>query len=484
LTIVGGNGVTETISRTELKNLRASSLSLMPEGLEQTIRPEEMADLLAHLRGGATPKQVKGNKPILVTADREGAFMLSAESAEIYGSQITFEPEYRNIGLWHSAGDYVSWTAEVKRAGTYEVYLDCACAAGSAGNEYVVSTGGNELTGRVNATGPDWSNYRQVKVGELRLEAGTQRVTMRPSGEVRGALIDLRTLALVPKGRLPKWPNRGTTFGDEVLRDAGSVARVILDGTRSQTARETAVQANPQFSAALITEMTRDLTPGTAEEYVRIPWIWRVAIAAGRRNDAGQLKAVLAASAPKEGEPLHDWQAVVVGGGVINGISERGIAPGPRVLEIIGGDTTLKNRWERSLELASEMAENTKVPNGTRYDALRMIGLEGWEKRGEQLVRYLGREVNGELQMGAVSGLADMHAVEADRALIVALEELTEHNRKLALDALVSRAAAEDVLEGIESGRIAKEWLSEKQKESLLGREEGTIQKRVKNLLK
>lgn len=439
VTMVSGNGVTETIGRTELRSLKASSLSLMPEGLEQTIKPEQMADLLAYLRGAGAPKEVSGNKPTLVTADREGAFMLGANAAEIYGDQITFESEFRNIGLWHSAGDYVSWKADVKRAGQYEVYLDYACASGSAGNEYVISCENSELNGKVSATGPDWSSYRQLKVGQLRLELGTQQISLRPQGEVRGALIDLRTLALVPAGHLPKWPVRMAVAQDEVLRDAASVARVILDSSRSQAARETAVQANPQFAAALIVELTRGLQPGTPEEYVRIPWIWRVAIAAARRNDTGQLRAMLAASLPEKDGELHDWQAVVIGGGVINGISERGIAPGPRVLEIIGGDTSLRERWERALALASSMADNSKVPNGTRYDALRMLGVETWEKRGAQLARYLGKDVDGELQMGAVSGLADMRSREADRALSGAIDNLTEQNRKLASEALKGR---------------------------------------------
>ena len=61
------------------------------------------------------------------------------------------------------------------------------------------------------------------------------------------------------------------------------------------------------------------------------------------------------------------------------------------------------------------MADDDKVPSGTRYDALRVLGVEPWEKRGAQLVRYLGNK-NAELQMGAVSGLGDVHSPEAAKA--------------------------------------------------------------------
>ena len=65
---------------------------------------------------------------------------------------------------------------------------------------------------------------------------------------------------------------------------------------------------------------------------------------------------------------------------------------------------------------------------------VRMLGVEPWAKRGDHLVRYLTHE-NAELQMGAVSGLADVNAPQATEALVGAIPTLTEGNRKLAIDA-------------------------------------------------
>ncbi len=45
-------GIEETILRSEIDELRSTGRSLMPEGLEQTINPQEMADLIAFLRQG------------------------------------------------------------------------------------------------------------------------------------------------------------------------------------------------------------------------------------------------------------------------------------------------------------------------------------------------------------------------------------------------------------------------------------------------
>jgi putative heme-binding domain-containing protein len=45
-------GVEDTLLRSEIDELRSTGQSLMPEGLEQNINPQEMADLIAFLRRG------------------------------------------------------------------------------------------------------------------------------------------------------------------------------------------------------------------------------------------------------------------------------------------------------------------------------------------------------------------------------------------------------------------------------------------------
>ena len=45
-------GVEDTLLRSEIEELRSTGQSLMPEGLEQNINLQEMADLIAFLRRG------------------------------------------------------------------------------------------------------------------------------------------------------------------------------------------------------------------------------------------------------------------------------------------------------------------------------------------------------------------------------------------------------------------------------------------------
>src|SRR6185436_11041305 len=49
ISLIMGGGQTENLPRAEIKEIRASTLSLMPEGLKQAIAVKEMADLVAFL---------------------------------------------------------------------------------------------------------------------------------------------------------------------------------------------------------------------------------------------------------------------------------------------------------------------------------------------------------------------------------------------------------------------------------------------------
>lgn len=474
ITLQGGNAVSETVARADVKEVRAAGTSMMPEGFEAAYTPQQMADLVAFLKSGRPRKQFPGNTPELIVQSSDGALMLPAHQAEIYGDQVVLESEFRNIGYWYGAGDFVAWTVQVNKPAEFDVYFDYACADFAAGNRFVLDAGGRTATGVVKATGGDWSRYVQAKVGALKLDAGRHRVTVRPDGTPREALLDLRTVALAPTNSNPPWLAAAPLLaasqaaGDQVARDPAAVAKVILDKSLSNEAREAAVRANPQFAAELIAEMTRDLTPGTPAEYERIPWIWRVAVACGRRDDAGQMKKVLAVSLPAEAQPLRDWQAVVIGGGIINGASDRGHWPAQRVAEVLAGDDALLKRYHRSLDLASAMTDDEKVPAPTRYDALRMLGAEPWEKRGAQLTRYLAKGTHEELQAGAVAGVGDVDSPGATAALIAALPHLEGNNRNAALDKLLrNEQRAASLAEAIDAGRIDRSWLGEARAKNL-----------------
>lgn len=449
VTLRQADGKEVTVLRADLDSFKSAGRSLMPEGLEKDVSPAAMADLIAYLTStGTPPKQIPGNTPAVVKAT-DGRLTLRAAAAEIRGEDITFEPDFGNIGYWHGAKDHAAWRVSLPAAAEFDVYFDYACDDGSAGNPFALDGGEPTLRGHAIGTGA-WANYRQTKLGTLKLPAGESRLVVRPDADaVKGALMDLRTVFLVPKGEKPK------------------------------------ADAKPADDpAATIKGITTDL-PAGPEEYKRIPKIWETAITCGKRNMTEEVKAVLEVALPKKGEKLRDWQAVVVGGGIINGISMEHGWPAPRVTEVIGKNAGLTERWRAALEAAAAMADDKAVPTGTRYDALRMVALRGWKAGGEQLTKYLAKGTDAELQMGAVSGLVDVDGPEATAALVGALSHLTGTNRELALKGLLrSDERATALLDAVEKGTVKKEALGEATTKALLDSKSATVKERAAKVLR
>lgn len=483
ITLKTAEGKAVDILRADLDEIASTGESLMPEGLERDLPPQSVADIMAFITHSPAPfKPFPGNRPRLV-APVNDRLELVAAAAEIRGESVVFEEPFQNIGYWHGLQDHVTWTAKLEQPGEYDVYLDFSCAPDSAGNEFVF-TGGNEpLIAQVPPTG-GWDRYQRLKVGTVVLTAGTGRLALRPSGpQIRGALMDLKAVLLLPKGAVLAAVDAPPEPTDP--KKIAEIAAQILDDKIPQDKRQALITQHPKLASQLIQAMTEALTSGTPEEYRRIPWIWRVAIATGKRNDADEIRAVLEVSIPQPNLPLHDWRAVVIGGGIINGISQEGVWPGARLAEILKDQTALQTRWQMSLDEAAKMAEDPKVPTGTRYDALRMIALDRWERREAYLVKYLAAGSNPELQMGAVSGLVDVDQPAATAHLIKSLNHLVPQNRTLALDGLFrGETRQKALLEALELKTAQVVWLSAEQKTKLLNIGDATWRDRAMQVLK
>ena len=266
---------------------------------------------------------------------------------------------------------------------------------------------------------------------------------------------------------------------------AATLAAQILDAAKPAAERDALIAAHAGRAGELMAAMTEKLPVGTDDEYKAIPWIWKVAIAAGKRNDAAELKSLIGVTLPQSGEPLRDWQAVVVGGGIINGLSLTGVWPGERIAEILRADKDLKTRWSSLLESAAVMADNEKIRSGTRYDALRVVAMDTWERQGARLEKYLNQTANAELQQGAVSGLSDVKSRRVAPALIGAWKNLAKRNRNFALDALLrdeSRIAA--LLDAMADGRIEAASLGAERMQKLKTLPNSKLRTRAEKILK
>lgn len=458
ITLAAAEGKRESVLRSEVEQIVGTGKSLMPEGFEKHLSPAEMNHLIAYIRSlSLPPKSIEGNHPEIVQMPIDGNVVLEASQAEIYGGDITFELQFRNIGHWHGSGDMVRWRLNGEVPREVAVWAEWACDPGSAGNTFHIEGLPRPLTGKVPSTGA-WSRYQLVNLGRTIIPGGPSEIVMRPDPGLKAALVDLRALHLVSIGGVPlatgmvARPDRSGAEGRN-----REVAAMILDSEKATPEREALIAANLHRAAELIQEMTIGLPAdsGSSEEYRRIPWIWRVAIAAGRSGDDDSIRRVLKASLPSENEPLEHWQAVVIGGGLINGLSLSGKWPEKHIRDLIAEDRALSALWQRSLQLSVAMADDAGVPHGTRYDALRMIAMLPWQDVRSVFERYMMKGVHDELQMGAVSGLSDVIEADISDLLINSFSHLSAHNQKLALQAMVRTPdRCQKLLSAIESSVI------------------------------
>ena len=474
-------GKEHLIPRSELEEFRSSERSVMPEGLERDMSAQDFSDVIAYLASFEAPfKRLPGNEPKTIAPDEQGRLLLTAVSAEIRGGDITFEAPFANIGYWHHQKDSATWKVRLPKPGKYDIYVDAACATAAAGNQFRIDGITEPVSGIVRETG-GWDRYRQQKVGTTQLNSGINVVVVRPNNPVKQALFDLRELRLVPAGTQPGFAAADLTE-TPLPRYPPEITPFLLDESQSVARRQKVIDQRPGMGPGIISLLAAGINSDDIEdEYRRIPWLWRVAIAVGKRNDGGEIRDVLETSVPAEGSSLRDWQAVVIGGGLINGASQPGFWPKRRLSEILDGLPVVKARWPATLQLAAAMADDDRIRTGTRYDALRMVALMDEESAVPHLLKYLNKGTNSELQMGAVSGLVDVESTDAIVALTTSLSYLEGRNRYLAIEGLLrtkERAAALGTL--LQMGRLV---LQPEERQSLLEHNVEQIRSRARTLL-
>ncbi|MEX2170272.1 MAG: neutral/alkaline non-lysosomal ceramidase N-terminal domain-containing protein [Pirellulales bacterium] len=457
VTLLEQAGKQHTLLRNSLEEFQNTRVSIMPEGFEKDLSTSDVADLFAYVAAqGQPPKQFPGNEPKLVKPLANGSIALLAVDCEIYGPHLVFEASFKNVGYWNGPDDHIAWNVELSAPGEYDVYLDASCANDSAGNVAVIDGFASPLEATIPGTG-GWDKYESLHVGRSSLPAGRNRIVIHPGGsDVKNAVMDLRGLHLVSTTQADN-PPAPVEFDPAAADDAALAIHKLLEG----------------------------LAVGTPREYKQIPAIFREAIAAGKRNQDSEMRRVLQLSVPHLDEPAQHWQVVVVGGGIVNGLTQVGIWPRPRIAELLEGDEQLQQRWARLIELSVAMADDEAVPNGTRYDALRILGADTFEKRGAHLIRYLQPKVGTELQMGGVSGIADIDHDLATNALIDHFANFEPGNRDLAIDGLLrNEGRVMALLTAMEREHIPREALADRHIQHLTQLKNQALRGRAQAILK
>jgi alpha-L-fucosidase len=159
--------------------------------------PDERASVLA-LKLDSAPAV----EPYVIRPDDKGRVRLGVESSEI---ETRFEQRAKKenalghvyLTRWVRADDVPTWTMELPKAGRYKVEISYAAAGNSAGKEYVVTGGGQTLSGKIVATGGEWV-FKSHALGTLNLPKG--EVTLQVKSATKSGLdgVNLEKVALVP----------------------------------------------------------------------------------------------------------------------------------------------------------------------------------------------------------------------------------------------------------------------------------------------
>lgn len=200
LTLMASDGKEQVVPRVVVEELISSRRSLMPEGLEKDLGPQELADVIAFVQSTGSPwKQFEGNVPQFVAAQKDRTVVLPASAAEIYGPSLVYEAQNGNLGFWCSTEDYARWSFEVPAGGDWTVEVDFACDDSTAGSLIRFSTGNRLLTARVPGTGT-WENYTTWTAGTIDLHRGKGQLIVTAPERPGTALIDIRAIRLIPPG--------------------------------------------------------------------------------------------------------------------------------------------------------------------------------------------------------------------------------------------------------------------------------------------
>jgi putative membrane-bound dehydrogenase-like protein len=461
--------------------------SLQPKVLDEILAREQLTlELLQQLEAGSinrgqldsARRQALTNHPKAEIQQRAKTLFSAPSSTEIAAIAATFrevKPEHGDVGQGRQL--FAKHCAGCHRLGDqgHVVGPDLASLTDKSTGYLLTSIlDPNAAVDQRYATYSAVTKEGRVITGVLASESGNEIVIKeKESKEQKLLRADLDELLNTGKSMMPDG------LGKE-LKPAEM--EHLLAFVKSASAAKAPLDKYPSLQT--MRALAASMKIGTPDEYRLIPKLFGAAIDAGKRNDLEELRGVLDFAMPRGEDPLRDWEAVVIGGGVVNGISQAGAWPATRIAEILGRDADLLQRWNRTLQLAVVMADNPKINAGTRYDAMRMVAMLPYDTAKETLARYLSGTGGRDLLQGSVSGLADVPNEEAALLLVATMEKLDKELGNFAVAGLI-RVDGEKchLLSAVTAGKITPDKIPPAVIEKLLAHPNAQIQAQAKKLL-
>ena len=135
---------------------------------------------------------------VVIRPGADGVLLLPARLAITVGQQLGYRPSLDVLAPWRLEHDVAEWRVEAAAAGRYQVWVTLAADDASAGNGFVVEAERSRASGLVRSSG-GYETFHGYAIGSIELEAGVNRIVMRPDGPLRRELADVRSLRLAPQ---------------------------------------------------------------------------------------------------------------------------------------------------------------------------------------------------------------------------------------------------------------------------------------------
>lgn len=145
----------------------------------------------------AMNKAREGADPLVTPA--AGDIRLHARDAIVHAKTMRYEAEpHKNVlGYWTDPADWAEWEFDVPAGGEYEVEIQQGCGDGCGGALVAVEVGGERIEFTVQETG-HFQQMIQRTIGQVKLQAGRQKLAIKPQTKTGPAVMDVRRVVLRP----------------------------------------------------------------------------------------------------------------------------------------------------------------------------------------------------------------------------------------------------------------------------------------------
>ena len=137
-----------------------------------------------------------------ILPDTTGTFHLTAKEAELRG-HLVYEEKCDNIGYWADVDGTARWAVRLQSGGKYSVTADVAAAPNEGGSRFRVSASdvGTEGVETTVQAGANWCDFKAVDMGTIACPAGDFEIVVKPLSKAGSAVMNLRSITLVPLAR-------------------------------------------------------------------------------------------------------------------------------------------------------------------------------------------------------------------------------------------------------------------------------------------